>query len=201
MNKTVYIFVNGILTWPGNSRNWNSRAVTFTHLETLNQAEKFEYVVGPVSRVFGQKKRAKKLIDYLDAYEGRPIVLAGHSNGCDVICDALKQRPSIRIKALHLISAACDPDFGKNGINEIDAAEVVVWIAGKDKALTLANLRISRLLGYGVLGKTGPIKARPGLNCQIITRQDYGHSDWFTDTNFRHTLSRIVNIPDPWIHL
>jgi hypothetical protein len=62
MTKKVFVYVNGILTMPGDANNWNRRAVTHTHLHTNARAESLEYLVGPLSRALGQKKRANKLL-------------------------------------------------------------------------------------------------------------------------------------------
>lgn len=128
----------------------------------------------------------------MEFYQGWEIVLVGHSNGCDVICDTLKLNPNVQIHELHLISAACEADFEKNGINAIKASRVVIYIATKDKALKLATLKPARWLGYGVLGKTGPANVRLGQRLSIFEEEEFGHSDWFSDTNFDTTMDLIL---------
>lgn len=192
-DRTVFIFVNGILTMPGASDNWNGKAVTWTHLHTPFRAEKVEYLVRPIGRILGQRKRAEKLAKTLTFYAGWSIVLVGHSNGCDVILDALASLDWPRIEELHLVSAACEADFNENGLNKYPAAigRVCVYVAGKDWALTLAKSQLGRLLGYGALGKTGPVNARRAP--EVITRPEFGHGDWFTPTHLNDSMWDFVD--------
>lgn len=195
--RTVYIYVPGILTKPGEAKNWCGRAVTRTHLDHPGVcAEKVEYWTRALLRPIGQKGRADKLAKVLHYYRaaGWRIVLVGHSNGCDVILDALRDMGWPRIEALHLVSAACEADFRKNGLNEFGSSigRIVVYIAGKDFALRMAGWLPGRWLGYGVLGKVGPQNVRAGLKIAIIREPLYGHSDWFTDANFQGTMELLT---------
>lgn len=200
MKRKVFIYVCGILSFPGASRNWTGRAVTWTHIHTPHKAEKVEYLAGPVSRLLGQSARAGKLRRTLDFYEGWQIHLIGHSNGCDVILDALRDRAAAGdlpvIHSLHLISAASSADFDATGLNEFVASRRVrhvhVWIAGCDTALTLADTFTGRALGYGALGRSGPMNSR--VSFEQIHRPAFGHSDWFSDENFDATM-QIISSP------
>ncbi|MEN8134312.1 MAG: alpha/beta hydrolase [Thermodesulfobacteriota bacterium] len=191
-DKTVCIFVNGILTLPGESDNWNGKAVTWTHLNTPFRAEKVEYLVGPISRVLGQKKRARKLIKTLRFYQGWRIILVGHSNGCDVILDALRKMDWPRIERLHLLSGACEADFDKNGLNEAGTriGSICVYVAKRDRALRLADTITGRLLGYGALGKSGPIN--PALPVETVAEPKFRHSDWFKAEHFKTTMQKLT---------
>lgn len=193
---SICLYVCGILTFPGHARNWTGRAVTWTHLHTPHRAEKIEYFVGPVGRVLGQRLRARKLIRTLEFYADRDwrIILAGHSNGCDVILDALRAlRPAApRIAALHLLSPACDEHFERNGLNSLAdrIGSVSVWIAAEDRPLVLADSWAGRLVGFGGLGRRGPLHAtcRPR-----IYRGPGGHSHWFEDdVQFERTMRRLT---------
>lgn len=190
--RTVYILVNGILTFPGESDNWNGKGVTWVHLNTPHKAEKIEYFVGPISRVLGQKERSRKLIKTLTYYQGWDIVLVGHSNGCDVILDALSEMGWPRIEALHLISAACEADFNKNGlnVNQGQIGQVHVYMAAKDWALQLADTFTGRLFGYGALGKSGPINDERWV--ATFYEPQFGHSDWFHDDHFETTMRALT---------
>jgi len=195
--KTVYILVNGILTFPGESDNWNGKGVTWIHLNTPHKAEKIEYFVGPISRVLGQKERSRKLIKTLTYYQGWDIVLVGHSNGCDVILDALAEMGCPRIEALHLISAACEADFDKNGLNFSVCfgwvGLVRVYVAGKDWALKLADTVTGKVLGYGSLGKSGPVNLGKATPVETVTEPEFGHSDWFHDDHFAETMRLLTD--------
>lgn len=191
--NTIFIYINGILTKPAQAENWNGKAVTWTHLHTPHRAEKIEYYVGPISRVLGQKKRSAKLVKTLRFYDRDDwrIVLVGHSNGGDVICDALKDSARSvyeRITAIHLIAPANEADFDKNGLNAV-GAPVVVYIGTRDSALKIGS-SVGRFLGYGSLGKDGPKNARlPDVRTVF---EDYGHSEWFTADNIDRTLQQIT---------
>jgi pimeloyl-ACP methyl ester carboxylesterase len=193
VKKTVYLYVNGILTRPGHSKNWTGRAVTWSHVNRAAFAEKVEYYTGPLTRVFGQKKRAAKLARVLNFYRGWRIVLVGHSNGCDVICDCLRDHAVSEIAELHLLSAACKADFSKNGLNSLPPhwlTSIRVYIAQKDWALKLASTWSARhLLGYGALGRKGPVNPTRRVD---IVRRNFGHSDWFAGEKFDRTMDLIT---------
>lgn len=194
---TVCLFVNGILTVPGHADNWTGRAVTWTHLHTPFKAEKIEYYTGPISRFFGDRARAYKLVRTLEFYlaEGWRIILVGHSNGCDVILDALTWLAWPRIHAVHLISAACEADFSRNGLNAAGSriGHLGVYIADRDWALVLADTLPARLLGYGVLGKNGPRNATVAASPDRIIHGDFGHGGWFVRPQFNHTMRWVTS--------
>lgn len=198
--KTVFIYIPGILTFPG-SGNWVGKAVTWTMVNQPEEggcqhfAEKVEYLAGPISRAFSNGKRAKKLVRTLSFYDPKEwrIVLAAHSNGCDVVLDALKMADWPPIAEIHLISGACEASFQKNGLNDADNVGAIwVYVAGKDFPLRLAGGFLARkLLGYGTLGAKGPLHvARTNVN--VVTRHTFGHGDWFTDANLDDTMCRIT---------
>jgi pimeloyl-ACP methyl ester carboxylesterase len=209
MLRRVFIFVNGILTFPGESKNWNARAVTFTHNHSgtppgaRTVAEKLEYWAGPIDRVFGQKSRAAKLADLLRAYAGWQINLIGHSNGADVIVDCLRDygrastpcAPGLPcIEYLHLVCAACEADFNRNGLNLALAQGRVVNITNyrgtKDYSLALAHSWPGKLLGYGTLGLSGPIDA---AKCLDIRWDNYGHSTCWNNAHFPRTMAHFLH--------
>jgi hypothetical protein len=188
--RTVYIWVNGILTFPGDSNNWNGKAATWINIHTPHKSEKIEYFVGPISRAFGQKKRSEKLARTMSFYKDWDIVLGGHSNGCDVILDALNAMKPTNIKSLHLIAAACEADFERNGLNSLNINDVHVYIGGKDRALQLAASWVGHILGYGILGKIGPQNAK--MKVETILKSDFEHNDWFSKENFEYTMEKIT---------
>lgn len=189
----VFLFVNGILTRPGESENWTARAVTWTHTHTPYKAEKIEYFTGIFARPLYQRRRSERLAYVLDYYlkAGFEVTIAAHSNGTDVTLDALRSRAWPKIKALHLISAACEADFNKNGLNQsLDRiADLQVWIAERDWALALAGTLPGQLLGYGTLGRRGPINAARPVN---VRRASFGHGDWFASDQMHQTMQVIT---------
>lgn len=201
MEKQVHIFIPGIHTFPGASRNWCGRAVTWCHKHLYEPAEKVEYFTLAVTRPLRQKARAKKLVStlshYFNAESGKfHISIAAHSNGCDVVLDALnsmKKRGTLgAIDRVDFISGACEADASKNGMNELARyiRRIAVYIAEKDRALELASSRIGQALGYGTLGVTGFTHAH--FHQFLVERVSYGHSTWFDDKHFDGTMQMLT---------
>lgn len=200
MKKSVIIFVNGILTFPGDTRDWNYRAVVWAHLKTELHAQAVEYFCGPIGRAFGQRKRAAKIVELLQAYADWDIILVGHSNGCAVILKALASTLVYpHIKAIHLVSGACEADFVRNGLNEAiedgRVGFVGVYCGGKDLALRLASRWLGRALGYGVLGLHGPRNVSPNARDSVgeLTWPSFGHSDCWLPEHFDRTMKHFFS--------
>lgn len=192
----VYVFINGIMTAPGDAEGWTDRAVTWAHTRTPHKAEKFEYATGPLLRRFKQQSRAEKIATMLAYYEraGFEIALVGHSNGCDIIARVLALRGQqdwffkSAVRSVHLFSAAADGVDFKAAIERKDVGRVHLYCAGSDKALALG--RWSRRLfgwaglGYGSLGlePDNALSLAPGVF--VHSEPAYGHSDWFIRGEF-----------------
>ncbi len=198
----VYYFVNGILNIPGASKNWTGKAVTGLNRrfsEQPTKTEKVEYYTGPITRMFWNKARAERLLKVnrfgysVDGHWERVVV--GHSNGADVILDAMRLRP-FKIKTLLLISPAVPSDCSEdgNGLNTLLKQGWIenfqLWIGKKDLPLRLGKTGIGRMLGYGALGLDGP----RNLDVQPAGRvePEFGHSTWFDDANIEDTLDRFA---------
>lgn len=203
-NRRVFIYVCGILTTPGASRNWTGRAVTYTHVQGAKRgqswyAEKIEYQSDAVFKFMAQAKRVQKLALTLDYYLDWPITLVGHSNGTDVIVRCLRENPSLKVDKVHLVSAATGGDFIRNGMNLLltngSVGECTVYVNGKDSALRLAASFLGKSLGYGALGITGPDNVWPGVHGKVHVVRDfpfssYGHSTMWEDERFDQTMER-----------
>jgi pimeloyl-ACP methyl ester carboxylesterase len=201
----AYIFVNGILAFPGDSEGWTDRAVTWTHVHFAGFGEKFEYLAGALTRRFKQQERAEKLARMIGYYERAqiPVVMVGHSNGCDIILRTL-QLIQTRVEAIHLISAACEADFEISGLNKLlengRVGHLVYYLAGSDRALWFANVTRKVLqpfgLGYGVLGHNGPenISATVQMRTKMIYRKKFHHSTWFEKPNFDSTMELVTSL-------
>jgi len=209
--RQAFHLVNGILNFPGCSKNWNGRGVTWLHTDETAlpleaRAEKVEYLCGPVDRVLGQKERAHKLFLTLDRYHGWANTLAGHSNGADVILTMMRDYHGWpTIQRLHLICGATNADFEKNGLNAWLRAErvheVFVYVAGKDLALRLAHTLLGKLLGYGTLGLHGPRNVATDVDARVQTIWagpwiNYGHSDCWAPRNFARTMRQLAGVTD-----
>jgi len=209
-SRTIYLFVNGIATWPGNFTNWNKRAVTFTHTTTEHRAEAFEYFCTPILRPFREDERAKHFARAVREYSrlGWKIVCVGHSNGCNVILDGLKRAGWPRVEAIHLVCGACEADFARNGLNYAlsfgHVGNVFVYNAEQDWALPLAHTLPGKLLGYGALGLHGAQHINEGVKDRVAQNwwRDYGHSTCWLPEHFKSTMQNffgppsIVPLPD-----
>jgi predicted alpha/beta hydrolase family esterase len=203
---TAFIYVPGILSWPGDADGWTDRAVTWTHKHLKTPSEKFEYFSGVLTRRTRQQWRAEKLARMISFYNPKEfsLNLVGHSNGCDVIIRTMKliDRP---VNQIHLISAAADENMDNNRLpyylssGKVD--HLYMYIAGRDWPLTLAarTAPILKLwgLGYGHLGlldQSSIETAFSGLPVTIHREPFYGHSDWFTEENgnFEETMQLIT---------
>lgn len=192
---SLYIFVNGILNFPGRSSNWTGRAVTHMMSEHGIFAEKVEYFTfATFHRMMGQRKRALKLARTMSFYQNHQIHLVAHSNGADVVFDALHYLNWPRVETVQLFSPACENDFQKLGVRTAQIAgsigKVKVFIGEKDSPLALASSFAGRWFGYGSLGRIGPVNHVEDQT-EVITRPDWGHSDWWLDQNFRWTMKQI----------
>lgn len=194
MSPRVYIYVCGLFTVPGEVHNWTGRAVTWTHLQGADRAEKFEYFTGALGRSLGQDDRAAKLAKMLGFYLAHSwrIVLVAHSNGADVCLDALRTLGYPVVERLHLLSPACSADCEHSGLNRVLADGVMVYRAGRDWTMHWAGSGVGQMLGFGDLGKDGPQNYRNALApIEVFDEPDYGHSAWFdAGTRFELTMQR-----------
>lgn len=198
--RATYIFVNGIFTVAETSLGkWTEAAAQWIDRNTEDSAEQFSYWCDVLFRRLLQQKRARELAKILETWDGRRIVLVGHSNGCDLICRALKLT-SVKVAEVHLFAGAVDSSFTKNGLNEAIRQERVgglfIYSSASDEALRIAGLSqvFSWLgLGYGNLGLTGPKDATDLAkeHTKEVRRDSYGHSDWFLAANFDSTMRMI----------
>ena len=199
--KTIYLFVNGIATWPGVFTNWNKRAVTFTHTTSENRAEAFEYFTTPLTRPFKEDQRAKHFARAIKEYSrlGWNIICVGHSNGCDVILDGLKRGGWPTVAAIHLVCGACEADFARNGLNYAIAfghvGQVFVYNAEQDWALPLAHTLPGKILGYGTLGLDGALHIADNVKDQVhqMWWPQFGHSTCWLPAHFEKTMNHFLN--------
>lgn len=205
--RTIYIAVNGIKSNPSAADGWTDRFCTWINLNTSGASEKFEYHCYALTRRIFQNRRAKNLAMLLAEYHSG-IVAVGHSNGCELLCQAIQKTSDVTIQTLHLISPACDADFRKNGLNDALAdgkvQRIIVHVAEADKAMRFANLtgKLLRVvgLGYGTMGLDGPkhmdtkaIFDAGGVSRVTVLRYSaFGHSTIFEPKNFESLMRKIA---------
>jgi pimeloyl-ACP methyl ester carboxylesterase len=195
MPRRVYVYIPGIFTLPGEWDGWPARAVTWTHVNApYDHAEKFEYFSGVLLRSLGQAERARKLAKMLGFYVAADwqVVLVAHSNGADVALDALGLLGQPLIERMHLFSPACDADCEVSGLALVRAASIHVYRAHKDWALGLAGSVVGQALGFGTLGRDGPVNgAHARSPVRVTDESTYGHTDWFhKGSRFELTMAR-----------
>ena len=198
-----YLYINGILTSPEDRHAWTDRAVTWTESHYGHLADRYEYFSGALTRRLFQSARVRDCSIRLQQYSGVERVVVGHSNGADIACRLLQEesQPSLELHSLHLIAAAAEADFEKNGLNHAlltgRLGHVYLYCSRNDAALRLAQATqiFSFLgLGYGSLGRTGPRNVDPRIadRITITWRDDFGHSTWFTPAEFAKTMAAVV---------
>lgn len=202
----MQLMVPGIDQWPDDSRNWDCRGQTWSNLnplpvqnatvEDIVVTDRADYFCGPIGRAFHQQRRIDRVKAVLKPYVdgGFDIIADAHSNGTDIVLNALKQMGWPRVEALHLVSGACQADFEKNGLNNALCSrrigKVYVYVAGKDWPLRIARSWLGHLLGYGTLGLRGPLNVSETVTHQVevFVRPEFGHGTWFAPEYFEETM-------------
>jgi pimeloyl-ACP methyl ester carboxylesterase len=202
MAKTLYVFINGILTRPSDPQGWTDRAVTYIQAKCeCGVAEKFEYFSGALTRRLRQGRRVDQVAAIISDYQlDHRIVLVGHSNGCDIILRLLEHYPFL-IREAHLFAAAVEKDFNKNGLNEAITDNRLgiahVYVSRGDEVLKYGAGMTSTLFGwagfgYGTLGYSGPINIR--RNDRVFVHRDdlMNHGSWLTGENFIRSMEFVT---------
>lgn len=200
MNNTQIILVNGILNQPESVDGWTDHAEQWIDKNTEFKSTKMEYRATALTRRFHQGTRVKNLQKICKAYLGDRIILVGHSNGCDII-QRMINKGIPRVHELHLIAAASEHDFIKNGYNRAlkneHVEKIVVYMSPIDEALKKARLSTKLFgwlgLGYGYLGLVGPLNVNPEVKDRVVMHNEpMGHSQWFSKKFFERTMKTIT---------
>jgi hypothetical protein len=202
MTQPIHIFVCGI----GNLgiESWACQAERWCEVRGI-PADRFVYRSPIFTRFVWQWRRIQLLERVLADYKGMPLKLIGHSNGCALICAAIKRvkiDSSLIPAELHLISPACDSSFEKNGLNAAlsdgRVSQVTVHWGGKDEAMWFAAASRTLVgwagLGYGTLGRSGPKDVATGLQARVTGHFEptFGHSTWFEAVHFEETMRMVT---------
>ncbi len=201
-----YLFINGILTMPEAKSDWNARAVTWAESRYDQLADRYEYLSDAIFRRIFQADRVKNCADILDAYvPEHELIVVGHSNGADIAV-RLIETTNLKFAEVHLLAAAAEADFEKNGLNAAllsgRIGRLFLYGSHNDEALELAlwSEKLAFLgIGYGALGRTGPKNLDP-VAARYVTQvwcDAFGHGSWFTPANFADTMAAIVDPAHP----
>lgn len=194
MTRNVYVFVPGVLSYPGSARNWTDRAVTWIHRRaTCEVAEKFEYMALPATRNLLAARRATELAALIDRYpiEDFSLVLAGHSFGCELIRLALQQskRPA---NFVHLFAPAVPADPRRHRLKALVVAGKIgflnLYLSSKDKVLT----------GH-FIGGVAPDAVRAHFADEHHTAvhfRPFGHCGWFNAANFEGSMRAVAGLAE-----
>ena len=191
MKRNAYIFVPGVLNYPGSSADWTDKAVTWTHVrQTCDVAEKFEYMALPFSRRLLAQRRAEQLAALIDRYpaDAFNLVLAGHSNGCDLVSRALwiSKRPA---NVVHLFTPAVPADPIAHRLLRLLSGGRIgflhLYLSGRDGMLN------KRFLG-GLPLQAVREQFREEHHAMVYGRPAFGHSTWWSPAQFETTMSLIA---------
>lgn len=209
-NQLLFIVVPGIWNVPGSYNSFAGKAVRWIHrhakrLQEIHGAEVVvaearEYFTPAWRRWLGHRARVHSLRRQMDFSRDWRKRIICHSNGGNVVLDALRESEWPEVEQLDIISGACESDLGYLGPRlGKEIKRMRVWIGERDKPLWWAGLgnklHIGRPLGFGTLGLDGIQGVMPGIKEQFteeIRRPDFGHSTWFQDEHFDATMEKLV---------
>ena len=202
-----FFFINGIRTDTGDMRAWNRSAERWVDRNCpADKADSYSYFVPAAFRWLKQTSLVIEAAVCLG--EGKPqdtdLILVGHSNGADICTRMLREYPTLKAKALHLIAGATDSSYERNGLNTAVArgqvGHVYLWCSEHDEVLKkwakLSQIAAPLGLGYGRLGFTGPKDMTPAAHQATTTiwHDGYGHSDYFEWPRFDNTMRTICGL-------
>lgn len=201
MKKPYYIFIGGILGDPESANEWTDKAESYVEMNCEGcGATTLPYHSDVIFRRLGQEERVDNLEIILNRLDGRPVILVAFSNGGDLV-ERIVKRKKFNIEQIHLIAAASESDFRKNGFNHALNTQMVkkifVYYSKKDRALQGAKwssyLASWLGLGYGFLGLTGPKYVTKRLLYRVGSiPYELDHSEYFNCENFTKLMKRIT---------
>lgn len=205
MRPRFYLFVNGIRANSNDLEGWQFRAERYVQRNQLGQANTYHYGVLAIAKWVMRPRHVKRLAKFIREcvpYEC-DLVLTGHSEGGDLICETLKVHDDLRAARVHLVAAAARSSFWDNGMNDAllggRVGKVSVYYNPADTVLKVAkDTAWIPFLNYGHLGLMGPTDVDPRVDNPVKVEcvkcpADYGHSGYFDPgERFDWLMSRIV---------
>lgn len=201
----LLLFINGILTRPGDQFGWTDRAEGWFLRFRDHDVDSYEYWhTAILSRLFTERRKTRDAAElvrgYCEAWPTAPVLhLVAHSRGCEIARRLIVEH-GLQVRSLHLFAGAIEADFYRNGLNAAlrsgqlreayvytsQSDGILRWIAGASFGL------------YGRLGYTGPRNVDPEVRRRVwvIQRNGFGHGDWFTPSNFRESMQHIAMAAD-----
>ncbi len=192
MTRNAYIFVPGVLNYPGSARNWTDRAVTWIHKRaTCEVAEKFEYMALPATRKLLAARRAAELAALIDNYsiDQFSLVLVGHSFGCELIRLALQQSKR-SANFVHLFAPAVPSEPRRHRLKSMVVSGKIgflkIYLSDRDAVLT------KHFLG-GVSPEGVRFQFADEHHTSVASR-NFGHCTWFAAPNFEASLRSVAGL-------
>lgn len=209
-DDVTYMLVNGIMTLPSDRKAWTDRGIDWIRKNTPHAAEAQEYFCPPglAWRSLNNDRQVFKLVDWIRKTPGR-IRLVGHSNGCDIICQAA-WLSACKIDAIYLIAGAVEHDFRKNHLHNLlhfdQVREVGVFASLADgvlKWLARPTRAVFGQAGYGYLGYAGALPEAfdllhvaerfRGVRVWLMQSHRLGHGDWLQGNSFESTFQLLTD--------
>ncbi len=192
-----YVLLPGVRSDPRDWANWAPRMATEINLLTSAKADEFRYMAFALTPKARQEERAEYVRSLAQrAYSaGYDVVLVGHSNGCEVIRQALEGLPPI-VHSVHLIAGATEADMELAGWNRFLRKGIVghlfIYKGTRDRVLQWIAAA-GAFLGYGRLGWLGPKNIAPDQAHKItVIERPYEHCEWFEGFAFAQTREAIT---------
>lgn len=192
--KPTYMVVNGIMTDSDDVNGWTDIFEDYYQNEGFT-CNRYEYTCGVFKSLF-QGKRVRDIATICKRIS-RPLVYVGHSNGCEIFSRLIKET-DIKFQAVHLLNAAMEADFEKNGLNyglcSGKVGRIYMYCSESDLALRDWASKTTFLgkigLGYGIAGYTGPKNILEKVKHRVFVEwnNNFGHSDMLKPDHIQDTF-------------
>ncbi len=216
-----FLFVPGILSDADNNFAWHAAAARSVRRLSGGQfdGEAFDYELElipgvPIRWMPKMQRKVRELAEVLLEFHDCELHVAVHSNGGNMICEALRlllkmggsELHGLHLTSLHLIAPSCESDCRKNLLNEavlLDlVSQVFLYQPGRDGAVRLGHAMKFLFgwagLGHGNLSVAGFRHVADGVQGRFHTLQfpEANHTSLLSKTALEHTLKTILSNAD-----